>query len=77
MTTSVLLEFMPKEMSLMELVEFAGQMGAWTSFVHLIDTPQNALPCRLGERDLSTNRVVRRVDGLQRNALGRKRRVPK
>ena len=76
--SSVLLQNMNIEnMSIMELVELSGQLGALMSYVQLIDTVQNALPRRLETtKDCDEPaRAARRIDGLQRNALGRKRRV--
>jgi hypothetical protein len=69
---------MNPDMSIMEMLEFAGQLGALMSYVQLIDTVQNALPRRndvLNPVEIEPQRNARRVDGLQRNALGRKRRV--
>lgn len=76
--TSSLLDNMNPDMSIMEMLEFAGQLGALMSYVQLIDTVQNALPRRnevLNPVEIEPQRNARRVDGLQRNALGRKRRV--
>lgn len=73
--TSRLLEYMNKDMSIMEMMELSGQLGALMSYVQLIDTVQNALPRRLENCTDEPARAARRVDGLQRNALGRKRRI--
>ena len=74
---SLLLAYMnPREKHIADMIEFAGQLGALMSFVQLIDTVQGALPRREDGPAISGEnaRTARRVDGLQRNALGRKRR---
>ena len=71
---SVFLTFMEPR-SIMETVELGSQLAALISFAMLIDTSQNALPRRLVAYEGDTARYTRRVDDLQRNALGRKRKL--
>lgn len=68
-----LLRHMP-EMSIMELIEFAGQVSAFLSFVPLIDTTYDAKARRIIPYTAIVSTYVRKTDDLQRNALGRKRK---
>lgn len=71
---SILFKFEPVT-TLLEKIEFAGQLHAWVSFVQLIDTTQNALPRRVIEYTALADSTKRRTDPLERSALGRKRRL--
>lgn len=69
-----LLESLADNSTILELVEFAGQLGALMSYVQLIDMPEAQLPRRIRTTPVANEPSVRRTDDLQRNALGRKRR---
>ena len=73
---SSFLDYTDKDLSLSALIEMAGQISALLSYVQLIDTAQENLPRRTSTwTEAEMPAVPRRVDDLQRNALGRKRRV--
>ena len=69
-----LLDSVKDNASILELIEFAGQLGALLSYVQLIDLPESQLPRRITVPQTVFEPSVRRADDLQRNALGRKRR---
>jgi|TARA_B110000483_G_scaffold231040_1_gene296941 hypothetical protein len=69
-----LLDSVKDNASILELIEFAGQLGALLSYVQLIDLPESQLPRRITVSQTVFEPSVRRTDDLQRNALGRKRR---
>jgi len=61
-----------KDKSLMDLLAQAGELSAFISYLMVIDTPQQGLPCRIYNEMPQEKTKVKR-DSLQRQALGRKR----
>lgn len=73
---SSFLKYTDTNLSLSSLIEMAGQISSLLSYVQLIDTSQTNLPRRTLLHSVENiDSVPRRADDLQRNALGRKRRV--
>lgn len=75
---SFLLKFIEKEKEkdLPALLEFAGQIASLLSYLQVIDTPQSHMARRTSAYTKTVSSAInsRRIDDLQRNALGRKRR---
>lgn len=58
--------------SLMELLAQAGEISALISYLMVIDTPQQGMPCRMNV-PVETEKLKPKRDSLMRQALGRKR----